>query len=219
MPSSAYIQAVAEASAHHARSKTYSGKFLRPHKPFLMSLIAEHGIESALDYGAGKGAQYTWVDPDDGQTLEQAFGFEATKYDPAWPPFAAEPEPGATFDLVLCTHTLGSIPIADQAWVIERLFSLATKVVYIAEKLGPNRKAVHRDRDQFPQEWTRNQWLDALSPHAKAGKARGVTAITSFRTRDETDGVQVERLVWTGTTRGAGGVPAGWKALPAPAQG
>lgn len=219
MPSSAYIQAVAEASAHHARSKTYSGKLLRPHKPFLMSLIAERDIGSALDFGAGKGAQYTWIDPSDGLTLEQAFGFEVTKYDPAWPPFAAEPEPAAAFDLVLCTHTLGSIPLADQAWFIERLFGLATKVVYIAEKLGPIRKSVHRDRAQFPDEWTRDQWLEALTPHAKTGKARGVTAITSFRTRDDIRGVQIERLAWTGTTRGAGGVPAGWKVLPAPVLG
>lgn len=214
MPSAAYDQAVAEATRHHARSKTFSGKFLRPHKPFLLSLIAEKGIASALDYGVGKGAQYTWIDPDDGQTLEQAFGFEVAKYDPCYPPYAAEPV--GTFDLVLCTHTLGSIPVADQAWVIDRLYSFATKAVYIAEKLGPIRKEVFSDPGAFPRDWTRNDWLAPLTAAAKAAKARGVTTIVSFRTRDETDGVQVERLIYSGAPRSAAGVPTGWRILPAP---
>ena len=214
MPSPAYAQGLAEATAHHARSKTYSGKFLRPHKPFLLSLIAEHGITSALDYGCGKGAQYDWIDPDDGQTLERAFGFEVTKFDPAFPPFAAEPE--GVFDLVLCTHTLGSIPIADQDWVFDRLFGFATKVVYVAEKLGPGKKQVFSDPAAFPQDWTRDQWLAALSPHARAGKARGIATVASFRTRGETEGVQVERLVWTGAARKTAGAPVGWRVIPAP---
>lgn len=215
MPSAAYAKGLAEATAHHARSKTYSGKFLRPHKPFLLGLIAEHAITSALDYGAGKGAQYAWVDPDDGQTLEQAFGFEVVKYDPAWPPYAAEQY--GIFDLVLCTHTLGSIPIEDQAWVLDRLYGQASKVVYVAEKLGPKRKQVFSDPGAYPQDWSRDQWLEALSAHAREANGRGIATIASFRTRGETEGVQVQRLIWTGAARKAAGAPVGWRVLPATA--
>jgi hypothetical protein len=169
-PTAAYRKAVAEATAHHAKSKTYSGKFLRPHKPWLLEIIGRHNIGSAIDYGCGKGAQYDWVDPEDGQTLEQAFGFPVYKFDPAWPPFAKEPEAGAKFDLVLCTHVLGSIPLTDLPWVIGRLGDLCArgKVIYVAEKLGPVQKTALSAPEDRPVGWTSAQWRDALGTHLPA---------------------------------------------------
>lgn len=164
MPSEQYLRALEEAKEHHRTAKTYSGKFLRPHKPFLSELIREHECKSALDYGAGKGVQYEWVDPEDGLTLEQAWGIDVQKYDPAWPPFEAEPE--GKFDLVMCTHTLGSIPIVDQDWVLDRLFDLTAKVLYIAEKLGPIKKGVHGPRHGFVNNWHRDQWASCIMARA-----------------------------------------------------
>lgn len=164
-PSEAYRLALAQASAHHAESKTYSGRFLRPHKPFLSELIARLGIASALDYGAGKGEQYRWVDPADGKTLEEAWGFPVEKFDPAWPAYAAEP--AGSFDLVICTHVLGSIPLSDHGWVIAKLFERARKAVFIAEKIGPIRKGVHGDRAGLANEWSAIQWIEAIGPHLR----------------------------------------------------
>lgn len=167
MPSKAYNRALEEAKRHHAGSKTYSGLFLRPQKAFLLDLIARLGIKSALDYGCGKGEQYRWVDPRDGKTLEEAFGFEVTKYDPAWPPYAAEPQ--GSFDLVICTHVLGSIPIPDLPWAIGRLHDLATKAVFIAERIGPPKKKVFSRPEEHPLQWNSMQWLDAIHPHTRDG--------------------------------------------------
>lgn len=187
MPSKAYDAAVAAAAAHHASSKTYSGKFLRPHKPVLSAIVARLGITSVLDYGAGKGAQYSWVDPADGKTLEQAWGFEVTKYDPAWPPYAAEP--AGAFGLVICTHVLGSIPTRDLKWAFGRLFGCATKAVYLAEKIGPVQKAALAAVAGRPDNWSSEQWLEAVAPFAAAFK--GETHF-SFRHRDG-DGVHIDR--------------------------
>lgn len=166
-PSAAYRRALAEAQRHHAASKTYSGRFLRPHKPWLSDLIARLGIESALDYGCGKGEQYAWVDPEDGKTLEQAWGFEVTKHDPAWAPFAEIPQ--GQFDLVICTHVLGGIPLIDHPWVLARLFGFARKAVFIAEKIGPIKKAVHGDRAGMANGWTGIEWCDTIAPHRRPG--------------------------------------------------
>lgn len=194
MPSAAYDRALAESTAHHASSKTYSGKFLRPHKPFLLEMVKRLGIQSALDYGCGKGSQYTWIDEADGLTFEQAFGFEVTKYDPAWPPYAAEPRDPS--DLVMCTHVLGSIPTADQQWLFSRLFGFATKAVFIAEKVGPIKKQVFSDPSAMPHDWSAQDWLDFAKPYAKA--FAGETHF-SFRYRDEADdGVYVDRYRWAG---------------------
>lgn len=189
MPSAAYDRALAEATAHHASSKTYSGKFLRPHKPFLVELIQRLGVTSILDYGCGKGAQYEWVDPADGKTLEQSFGCTVSKYDPAWPPFAAEPT--GQFDLVICTHVLGTIPIVDQTWLFGRLFGFATKAVYIAEKVGPVKKKVFSDPTVMPHDFTPERWLAHAGPYASdfAGETH-----MSFRYRDDADdSVYVDR--------------------------
>lgn len=160
MPSKLYSRALEEAKAHHLKSKTYSGKFLRPHKPFLTRLIREEGITSALDYGCGKGDQYHWIDPTDMKTLESVWGFEVTKYDPAYDPYSAEPE--GHFDLVICTHTLGSIPLVDQRDILHRLFDYAVGFVYIAEKIGAVRKGVHGARQGFANHWKRDDWIELI---------------------------------------------------------
>lgn len=131
-PSKEYLDAIAEGRRHHLSSKTYSGSFLRPHKPYLSELIERLGIGSALDIGAGKGRQYEWRDPLDGKTLEQGWGFDVAKHDPCWPPFEAEPQ--GQYDLVICTHTASIIPAGDLKWFIKRIASHAGRAVYLAEK-------------------------------------------------------------------------------------
>jgi hypothetical protein len=155
-PSQAYYDAVAEGRRHHLSAKTYSGSFLRPHKPYLSPLIARLEIASALDIGAGKGKQYSWRDPADGKTLEEAWGFEVVKHDPCWPPYEAEPK--GKFDLVLCTHTASIIPAGDLQWFMERIAGHAAKAVYVAEKIGPRVKQEigdpqNRNIGQPPEFW------------------------------------------------------------------
>ncbi len=188
MPSAAYHRAVAEATAHHASSKTYSGKLMRPHKPVLSEIIDRLDIESALDYGCGKGRQYDWIDPEDGKTLEQAWGFSVAKHDPCWPAFVAEPV--GKFDLVICTHVLGSIPLEDLDWALARIFGFANKAVYFAEKIGEIKKTAISVPGR-PTDWLPNQWLQAVTPHAR--KFQGEVHF-SFRTRED-DGVFIDRHI------------------------
>jgi hypothetical protein len=159
-PSQLYLRCLEEAKRHHASSKTYSGLFLRPHAPFIKELIREFDIKSILDYGAGKGEQYKWVMPLHGTTLEEYWGREVTKYDPAWPPFATAPS--GKFDLVLCTHTLATIPVADMDWVMDRLYGYAGKVIYVAEKIGMPKKSVFSEPGLMPHGWSPEQWSRAI---------------------------------------------------------
>lgn len=164
-PSRAHSLAVAEGAGHHQGSKTYSGSLMRPHVPYLERLILRLQVRSALDYGCGKGEQYLWRDPEEGsRTVEERFGFDVTKYDPCWPPFAAEPE--GRFDLVICTHTISLIPIQDLKWAIRRLYGFATKAVFIAEKIGERKKGEVVDPRTRAIGWTAAQWLDQLAPFA-----------------------------------------------------
>ena len=187
-PSEDYRRSLDECRKHHESSKTYSGKLLRPHAPFIKAIIDRHDCRSVLDYGAGKGVQYRWVCDTPigsipvGMTIEEYWGISVTKYDPAYPPFAAEPQ--GQFDLVICTHVLGSIPDGDLGWVIDRLHALARKAIYVAEKLGPVKKRFLPVKSRTADDWA--ALLRRDSPVE-------VTLATRIRTPDR--GVIVERRV------------------------
>ncbi|CDX26701.1 hypothetical protein MPL3356_60504 [Mesorhizobium plurifarium] len=189
--SAEYFAALEASKRHHASNKTFSGRFLRPHAPFIKEIIDRLGCTSILDYGCGKGAQYTWRNTDPagaipvGMTIEEFWGVEVTKFDPAYPPFAAEPT--GTFDLVICTHTLGSIPVRDLPVIVDRLYSLANKALYIAEKLAPVKKQVFDRPDLHPFEWDAKRWVAALK------RETSIEAVLSIR-EQRAAGVVVERL-------------------------
>lgn len=193
-PSSEYRRAVAEGARHHEESKTYSGSLLRPHKPFLSKMIERIDASSALDYGCGKGVQYEWVDPADGKTLEEAWGFPVAKYDPCWPPFAAEPE--GEFDLVICTHTLALIPFSDLNWVTLRLFELARKGVFIAEKIGERKKREVADPERRAIGWGSQNWVGWIGGIAPAFPH--IETVLSLRTIEKRGRITT-RHVWRGT--------------------
>lgn len=167
-----YYDCLASAQAHHASSKTYSGKLFRPHAKHVKGIIERLGCLSALDYGCGKGSQYNWVSHGGdasvpaGMTIEQYWGFEVKKYDPAWPPYAARPD--GKFDLVVCTHTLGAIPVSDVDAVVEELFEFTEKALYVAEKIGPVQKQVYGDTE-MPHGWQREDWERILRKHKRTG--------------------------------------------------
>lgn len=157
-PSLAYFTAL-EASKKIHKGKAFTGKFLRPHAPFIKEIIDRLGCKSVLDFGCGKGQQYEWVIPSTGQTIEQFWGVPVTKYDPAYPPFAAEPE--GQFDLVICTQVLGAIPVTDRPYVIDRLYALSSRAVYVSERLGEARKEIGAD-DLRGYDWTPADWKRLL---------------------------------------------------------
>lgn len=177
-PSGAYLKALEDSKEIH-KGKSFTGKFLRPHAPFIREIIDRLDCHTALDYGCGKGQQYEWVMPRRDLTLEQWWGVSVTKYDPAYPPFATEPI--GKFDLVICTHTLGAIPAGDLRWVIDRLYSLARKAIYISERCGAPRKQLG-DNSLRPSEWTPEQWQRAL------GRASDIEVTLATRVIDELGG-------------------------------
>ena len=77
---------------------------------------------------------------------------------------------------MICTQVLGAIPVSDISWVIDRLYSLANKALYISERLGDARKVLG-DNDLRPTNWDANKWarrIDSVS----AGRNIEVTLAT-----------------------------------------
>lgn len=155
----------------HTREKGFSGRFLLRYLEDVKHLCDHYAVASMLDYGCGRGAQYEGA-PIEVKTLGGVANMSVqnwlgithlAKYDPGYPPFAGEPE--GKFDLVICTQVLGSIPISDLQWVIERICAYATCAVYFAESLvEAPRKQLHRNlRGKMPHGWTREQWSEVIA--------------------------------------------------------
>jgi hypothetical protein len=177
-----YYTALEDSKKLHSATNKFSGKFLRPHAKSIKDIIEAQEVKSILDYGCGKGLQYQWVIPDNapieqwigeesklgtnvvpsGKTLEQYWGIEVTKYDPAVPEFSKEPR--GSFDLVLVSHVLGTIPVQDLPIIVERIFSLTNKYVYVIEAIGAPKKQWASGETEFPVGWTTMQWIDVLAP-------------------------------------------------------
>lgn len=191
-PTQAYNDCLADCRRHHESSKTFSGKLLRPHAPFIKEIIDRLGCKSVLDYGCGKGEQYRWVSHGGtasipgGMTIEEYWGVPVIKYDPAYGPYAAKPE--GQFDLVVCTHTLGSIPLQDLKWVIDEMYGYAKKALYVAEKIGPIKKNVLSRRYVCAVDWQVEDWRKALKRDSRIE--------CTLAARHKTDqGVIVKRMI------------------------
>lgn len=159
-PSDSYYQALQATQHLHATTKKFNGRFLLRYAEEVEALIREFDCKTLLDYGCGKGVQWERPMPEGG-FLAERLGVKVTKYDPGWPPFAAEPQ--GQFDIVVCTQVLGSIPIVDLPWILERIYGFASKAVYIGERIKPLRKQhLAHMADQMPHEWPHDRWAEAL---------------------------------------------------------
>ncbi len=162
-PSEAYYRAVDLTSDHHDnQTKTFSGMFTWKNRERIKYIIDRFDIKTILDYGCGRGKQYTNVDEETGQTLEQYWGNPVvTKYDPCVRWFKQEPV--GKFDLVICIQVLGSIPVVDKPWVVDRLYGFASKVVFVAERLVIPGKEIYKSmQKEMGYGMSRAQWLDLL---------------------------------------------------------
>jgi hypothetical protein len=153
--------------------RTYAGDNLLRHVEVIQHLVARYGAKTLLDYGSGKGRQYTTVAvkaPDGTKfpTVPEFWGVEVTCYDPGYPPFARLPaEP---CDGVICTDVLEHCPEEDAAWIVDELFAHARKFVYAnvacyeAQKRLPNGENAHCTIK--PHEWWAQMFARAAQAHA-----------------------------------------------------
>jgi hypothetical protein len=156
--------------------RTFAGGSLLRHAPAIKRLIDATGTRTLLDYGSGKGQQYTAdsLELPDGTRigkLADYWGVDSiTTYDPAYEPLSRLPS--GTFDGVICTDVLEHCPEEDLPWIVDELFAFARRFVFAniasfpAVKALPNGENAHSTVQ--PPAW----WAGLL--HAIAHRHPGV---------------------------------------------
>ena len=132
--------------------KTFNGMSLVPQITRIKGLIERTEARTILDYGSGKGQQYSLpLRGNDGVEFESVMDFWQVDsvhcYDPAYAPFSTLPQ--GRFHGVVSTDVLEHCPEQDIPWILDEIFGYAERFVYAniacfpAQKRLPNGENAH----------------------------------------------------------------------------
>ena len=126
--SETYKKSVAIGAEFHATHKTWSGKGTLQYKEDLKFFIEKYNIKTILDFGCGKGLQYSIYN------LDKELGVTVTQYDPCI--HGLESWPTGQYDMVIALDCIGRVNNDDLVWLYENFSTWASKCVFIAVQLG-----------------------------------------------------------------------------------
>lgn len=169
MPSDRFNHYIDQCRQHHEQSKTFSGNGCLKHWRDIASLAAQINAKSALDYGCGKGNQYSKMLEIDGNapsTFEAVLGLVVDKFDPAVPQFK-DCDLTEQRDLVFCTDVMEHIPEEDIDFIASELNRLARKALFVTVATYPAKKHLPNGENAHvtvkPVEW----WEERFAPVRK----------------------------------------------------
>lgn len=116
---------------HRLNPRLSRGLSIMPHVDDIAALVRDTGAKTLLDYGCGKGAQYS-----EAKVHERWGGIMPTRYDPGIGEFSEYPS--GEFDGVICTDVLEHVEDPDH--VLGELFRLACKFVFLSISCVPSKK-------------------------------------------------------------------------------
>lgn len=118
----------------------FAGYSLKAHTEDIRQLVQLTRAKSLLDYGCGKGHQYSL------SKMHRVWGgIMPTLYDPGVEQLSTKPS--AKFDGVICTDVLEHIPEGEVEETLREIFSYATKFVYLSICTRPAKKTLPDGRN------------------------------------------------------------------------
>lgn len=146
-----YAQMHTEGIAREGKSvkAVFLGHSLKPHIATIKKLLDKHQARTVLDFGSGKGELYEPSPVNTDARMLPAWGeaVQVTCYDPGYEPYATYGD--KAYDVVISTDVVEHIPEDDIGWVLDDMFSLATKAVFVvaacyaAKKIMPDGANAH----------------------------------------------------------------------------
>lgn len=144
----------------HQDENLYEGSSLGIHAPSIHQYLSVKDCKSILDYGCGKGIQYSKEN-----IHEQYFyGIMPSLYDPAVKEYSKLPK--GTFDAVICTDVLEHIEADNVEKVIKEIYSKAGKFVYLGICDIPANSILPDGRNSHVTLQDLDWWLERIQPYA-----------------------------------------------------
>lgn len=149
----------------HKREKYFQGFTMLDHIEAIKALIEKHNSQRLLDYGCGKGRQYTLK-----KAHEKWGGLMPVLYDPGVPEFSEKPR--HKFDGIICTDVMEHIDEPDIKNILDDIFDYAADEAFVffniscrpaKRKKLPDGRNVHLTVK--PPEW----WDNVLSGYNRNG--------------------------------------------------
>lgn len=116
----------------------FAGLSSLPYAGRIKELIDEYGARTILDYGCGKGHQYSRHD------MSAGWGVTVSLYDPAVPGFTGKPRKA---DGVVCIDVMEHIEKKDVPAVLHKIFGLAGKFAFFVICTRPSKKMLPDGRN------------------------------------------------------------------------
>ena len=144
---------IAQYKEYHRDNKKYRGDNLAPQIHHILELIQMTQSTTLLDYGCGKGNQWT----------NNILPVTPTLYDPAVPEH--ENKPNGQFDGVISTDVMEHIPEEQIPQVFQEISQYATRFVFLAIATDPAIAVLPNGENAHctlkPLEW----WVDTWKEH------------------------------------------------------
>lgn len=154
---------------HAADPGAFQGFSVLPHAWEIRRLVKATRSERLLDYGCGKGKQYS----DD--RVNEWWGVKVQLYDPGVAQFSKKPT--GSFDGVVCTDVLEHIPEADVAGVLDELMRYAMRFVFMTACCRPASRKLPNGMNTHvtvkPERW----WRDIVKARQHALGANGLQVV------------------------------------------
>ena len=145
----------------HETQDVYNGSALILHAQSIKDIIGMFNIKNMLDYGCGKGKQYS-----EEKIHEEYFrNIQPAMYDPAVNQFSEIPK--GKFDLVICTDVLEHISEEDLDTFLKELYSKADTAVYLGICNIPANTFLSDGRNSHVTLKSFDWWVEKILPFAK----------------------------------------------------
>lgn len=167
----------------HANPAYFRGLTTRHYTDQIGAFLAEHKVETLLDYGSGKGVQYEVPDVLARWRAQAGTGLKVTCYDPGVPKFSKLPK--GVFDGVICCDVMEHVPERDVPATLRRILGYATKAVFFAIATSPAVKFLPDGRNCHvtvrPRAWWQARIQEAVRDGVGSNDAPCVELVTTAK--------------------------------------
>lgn len=137
----------------------YDGYFCTKYKKNIKELIDKTGSKSLLDYGSGKGFQYSKI------RLDHYWRVAVTCYDKYVKELSTFPD--LKFDGVICVEVLEHVPEDEVDIVLKRIFESAKKFVFLTIATKEAKKKFSNGENVHILLKDENWWMDKINSASK----------------------------------------------------